>query len=103
MSASSITSRQKICERGFSKINLIQSDIRNKQAVAILANLMRLSLCNSDKFDSDFAFNKWTAAKSRTLMSKSVYELINSSLSCDLYMAKQNCRIIVQFLKAMLF
>lgn len=58
------------CERGFSMMNLIKTDIRNKLALSNLI-LMRISLLKSDmnNFNFEEAFNKWPAVlKSRRIL-----------------------------------
>ena len=44
------------CERGFSRMNLIKTDVRNKLTIDNLENLMRVSLHDSD--ETTFQFNK---------------------------------------------
>jgi len=58
------------CERGFSRMNLIKTDVRNKLAINTLENLMRVSLHDSDEttFQFNKAFDKWAAVKSRRIL-----------------------------------
>jgi hypothetical protein len=58
------------CERGFSRMNLIKTDVRNKLAIDNLENLMRVSLHDSDEttFPFNKAFDKWAAVKSRRIL-----------------------------------
>lgn len=55
------------CERGFSKMNLIKTDIRNKLCISSLENLMRISMYRCENFDFETAFSKWAALKSRRI------------------------------------
>jgi hypothetical protein len=58
------------CERGFSRMNLIKTDVRNKLAINTLENLLRVSLHDSDEttFQFNKAFDKWAAVKSRRIL-----------------------------------
>ena len=55
------------CERGFSKMNLIKTDIRNKLNINNLQNILRISMHDSDEYSFKFeeAFSKWAAKKAR--------------------------------------
>ena len=58
------------CERGFSKMNLIKTDIRNKLNINNLQNIMRISMHDSDEHSFKFeeAFSKWAAKKARRIL-----------------------------------
>lgn len=56
------------CERGFSRQNLIKTDVRSCLKPTTLENLMRLSI-NSGKEEMDYeeAFRKWSSLKARRI------------------------------------
>lgn len=56
------------CERGFSRQNLIKTDVRSCLKPTTLENLMRLSI-NSGKEEVDYeeAFRKWSSLKARRI------------------------------------
>jgi len=58
------------CERGFSKMNLIKTDIRSKLNIDTLQNIMRISMHDSDEHSFKFeeAFSKWAAKKARRII-----------------------------------
>ncbi|XP_048763590.2 zinc finger protein 862-like [Ostrea edulis] len=55
------------CERGFSKMNIIKTDLRNKLCIETLKNLMRLSLF-TEPLDCGTAFDKWASTKARRIL-----------------------------------
>ncbi|KAJ8318706.1 hypothetical protein KUTeg_003797 [Tegillarca granosa] len=56
------------CERGFSRVNIIKTDLRNKLAEETLNNLVRISIDCNDNFCYDDAFKKWAAVKERRIL-----------------------------------
>lgn len=58
------------CERGFSKQNLIKTDLRNSIKPASLDNLMRISIegppCS--EFNYDKAYDVWASMKPRRIL-----------------------------------
>ncbi|KAJ8307526.1 hypothetical protein KUTeg_015610 [Tegillarca granosa] len=56
------------CERGFSRVNIIKTDLRNKLAEETLNNLVRISIDCNDNFCYDDAFKKWAAVKERHIL-----------------------------------
>jgi hypothetical protein len=55
------------CERGFSRQNLIKTNLRNTLCIKNLENLMRLAI-NQEEMDFDLAFRKWATAKQRRIL-----------------------------------
>ena len=58
------------CERGFSKQNLIKSDIRNSLSSVSLDNLMCLSINGPEmeKFNFEDSFKSWKNTKARRIL-----------------------------------
>jgi len=55
------------CERGFSRQNLIKTDLRNSLCPQNLENLMRISI-NEEDIDFEVAFKKWSSVKQRRIL-----------------------------------
>ncbi|KAJ8321756.1 hypothetical protein KUTeg_000227 [Tegillarca granosa] len=58
------------CERGFSKQNIIKTDLRNSLKISTLENLMRISIkgpSNSADFNFEMAFDIWSKKARRIL------------------------------------
>lgn len=62
------------CERGFSRQNLIKTDLRNSLKTESLSNIMMISIegPTSESFPCEDAFKKWASVKTRRKLETSV-------------------------------
>lgn len=58
------------CERGFSRQNLIKTDLRNSLKIESLSNIMMIAIegPTSESFPFEDAFNKWAGVKKRRIL-----------------------------------
>lgn len=58
------------CERGFSRQNLINTDLRNSLKIESLSNIMMIAIegPTSESFPFEDAFNKWASVKTRRIL-----------------------------------
>lgn len=58
------------CERGFSRQNLIKTDLRNSLKIESLSNIMMIAIegPTSESFPFEDAFNKWAGLKTRRIL-----------------------------------
>lgn len=83
------------CERGFSRQNLIKTDVRSCLKPTTLENLMRLSI-NSGKEEMDYeeAFRKWSSLKARRIFHVNLTsDDICDQVKCDVECV---CAVLVQ-------
>ncbi|XP_052706729.1 zinc finger protein 862-like [Crassostrea angulata] len=58
------------CERGFSRQNLIKTDLHNSLKIESLSNIMMIAIegPTSESFPFEDAFNKWASVKTRRIL-----------------------------------
>ena len=56
------------CERGFSRQNLVKTDIRNRMSVETLENILRISIDGPAECNVDSAFKIWAKQKTRRIL-----------------------------------
>ena len=68
--------------KGFSRMNIIKTDVRNKLVINTRENLMRVSLHDSDEttFQFNKTFDKWVAVKSRRILMYLLVTVLNVCL-----------------------